>query len=159
MKTVFVLFGLLMVCLPALSKSLCNSKEKLVFSCELDKKNVSVCLTRNGSVEYVYGSEGKVELALDSPVFSRATCVGGGISRLRFQDGNVSYIVYDAMCQSQQISENQWSKADVAGWMVLNKGKPVANKVCTNFDDNVFGINSAILPENVEKERFNYDLP
>ena len=116
-------------------------------------------MTEKGRVEYVYGAGDKGELELNSPLFSSAACPGGGISRLRFRNGNYSYIVYDVMCHSGGMGENQRSKSDFAGLVVLNQSDVVFNKTCTSFEDEVFGVDSGILPESVEKEDFDYSIP
>ena len=116
-------------------------------------------MTEKGRIEYVYGAGGTVELELNSPLFSSTVCPGGGISRLRFKNGNYSYIIYDVMCHSGGIGENQRSKSDFAGLVVLNKSDVVFNKTCTSFQDEVFGVNSGILPESVEKGDFDYNIP
>jgi len=141
------------------AKSLCESEDKVVFSCAIGNKTVSVCRTEKGRVEYVYGAGDKVELELNSPLFSSAACPGGGISRLRFKNGNYSYIVYDVMCNSGGMGEHQRNKSDFAGLVVLEKSDVVFNKTCSSFEDGVFGVNSGILPESVEKEGFDYRIP
>ena len=116
-------------------------------------------MTEKGRVEYVYGAGDTVELELNSPLFSSTACPGGGISRLRFKNGNYNYIVSDVMCHSGGIGENQRSKSDFAGLVVLNQSDVVFNKTCTSFENEVFGVNSGILPESVEKEDFDYNIP
>ncbi|MCH1919019.1 hypothetical protein L9G15_06175 [Shewanella sp. A3A] len=159
MKSILCLTGLLAACFPAFGQALCGAEDKVVFSCEIGHKNVSACLTPNSSVKYLYGTKDKVELSLNSPVFSSAACSGGGISRLRFQNGNYSYIVYDVMCNAESIGEGQWSKTDYAGLIVLNSNKVIVNNDCTGFADGVLGVNSSLLPKNVEREKFNYEIP
>ena len=159
MKTVLYFFAFFLVCGQASGKSLCHADEKIAFSCEIEGKNVSACVTSEETVKYVYGTEDKVELELKSPLFSSGMCSGGGISRLRFKHGNYSYIVYDVMCNTTQISEDQWGKKDFAGLMVLNDGKVVLNKECTGFFNDVFGVNSSVLPKSIRNEDFNYELP
>lgn len=159
MKSIFFLAGLFVVCFPVLGKSLCKPEDNMVFSCEIESKNVSVCLTPNKAIEYLYGNKDKVELRLSAPVFSSTSCPGGGISRLRFQNGNYSYIVYDVMCNESRVSDTQWSKSDFAGLIVLNQNRVIINNDCTDFEDGVFGVNSGILPETVEREDFNFELP
>ncbi|WP_237750920.1 hypothetical protein [Gallaecimonas xiamenensis] len=159
MKSILFLTVLLATCLPASGKSLCNSEDKMLFSCEIGNKNVSACLTPSTTIKYLYGNKDKVELSLNSPFFSSTVCPGGGISRLRFQNGNYSYIVYDVMCNASSIGDGQWSKSDFAGLIVLNRDKVVVNADCTDFEDHVLGVNSSLLPGNVEREEFNYEIP
>jgi len=158
-RPVLLLIALLSVCLPVSANSLCELEDEVVFACEIGSKNVSVCMTEKGRIEYVYGAGDTVELELNSPLFSSAACPGGGISRLRFKNGNYSYIVYDVMCHSGGIGENQRSKSDFSGLVVLNQSDVVFNKTCTSFENEVFGVNSGILPESVEKEDFDYNIP
>ena len=158
MKSILCLAGLLSICFPVFGNTLCDTEDKVVFSCEIGNKNVSACLTPGAIVKYLYGNKDKVELSLSSPVFSSSMCSGGGISRLRFQNGNYSYIVYDVMCNTS-ISDSQWNKTDFAGLIVLNRDKVIVNNNCTDFTDGVYGVNSRLLPENVEREDFNYEIP
>ncbi len=159
MKSILCLTSLLAICFPVFGSTLCDAEDKVVFSCEIDNKNVSACLTPNAVVKYLYGNEDKIELSLSSPVFSIHGCSGGAISRLRFQNGNYSYIVYDVLCNAERIGDGQWNKTDFAGLIVLNRDKVIVNNDCTDFKDGVLGVNSSLLPQHVEREDFNYEIP
>lgn len=157
MKFIFFIPALFFLCTSALGKSLCSADERIVFSCEIESKNVSACLAPDNKVRYAYGTEAALELELDDPIFSSTGCVGGGISRLRFRNGDYSYIVYDVMCNSEQIDEDQWSKTDFVGVIVMNKDKVIASKGCTDFIDEVLGVNTGILPKDIAREDFDHD--
>lgn len=158
-KSVTFLIVSLTICLPVFGKNLCEYDDKIVFSCEVEAKNISVCLTSTGSVKYLFGTRDNIERQLSSPIFSSAACSGGAVSRVRFKTGNTSYVVYDVMCNSYRINDTLWSKSESAGVMVLNGDKVQVKTVCTDFDDSLFGINTALLPGSIEKEDFDHELP
>lgn len=158
-KSKYLLPTLLVASFSVFGNNMCNVEDRVIFSCEMGNKNVSACLTPNATVNYIYGKEDKVEIKLNSPVFSSTFCPGGGMSRLRFQNGDYSYVLYDVMCNSRQVGDGQWSKSEYSGLLVLNRDKVIAQKYCTGFEDDILGINSGILPKEVQREEFNYDLP
>jgi len=158
-KLACLILSLLAVSTSATGKTLCNREDEIVFSCEVESENVSACMTSAGEVKYLYGSKDNVELELSSPVFSSASCSGGGISRLKFKNRNYSYIVYDVLCNSSSLGDGKWSKTDFAGLIVLSGERVIVNKKCTGFDDDVYGINSGVFTDKVEREDFNYDIP
>ncbi|WP_406734126.1 hypothetical protein RJD39_18945 [Vibrio scophthalmi] len=139
------------------AESLCPATEQAVFSCEIGTKAVAACLAEDGKVSYRYGTQTKLELQLDEPVLSTGGCSGGGTSRLRFANGDYSYIVYDVMCNAEKIGPAQWSKTDYAGLMVLKGNKLLANKECTDYSAGILGVNTSKL-RHVKKEEYNYDL-
>lgn len=142
------LFLLLFVPLAGLSDTLCDRDETAVFSCEIGNKSLSVCLQGKNSLAYRYGQEDAIELELSSAVFSSAMCSGGAISRLRFRNGDYDYIVYDRLCRGG---------VDEAGLHVLKNGHLLADKSCSTFSEQIFGINSALI-DGVDEEPFNHAL-
>lgn len=140
-------FLLLFIPLPGLSHTLCDRDETAVFSCEIGSKSLSVCLQGKDSLTYRYGQGGAIELELNSAVFSSAMCSGGGISRLRFSNGDYDYVVYDRLCRG----------TDEAGLHVLKNGNLLADKSCSAFSEEIFGINSALI-DGVDKEPFDHTL-
>uniref|UniRef100_UPI000B1D0618 hypothetical protein n=1 Tax=Aliivibrio fischeri TaxID=668 RepID=UPI000B1D0618 len=139
------------------SETMCSIDDKAIFACEIGHKNVSACLKSDGQVTYVYGVKGKSEIELSSPKFSSGGCSGGGESRLRFVNGDYSYILYDVMCNSEQIGPGMWSKTDYAGLYVLKGKEVILNKECTGFSEGILGVNSSLIPH-IKIEEFNYDL-
>lgn len=145
MHKFFFLF--LFVPLAALSHTLCDRNETAVFSCEIGKKSLSVCLQNNHSLTYRYGLGEAIELELSSPVFSSAMCSGGAISRLRFRNGDYDYIVYDRLCGGM----------DEAGLHVLQNDNLLVDQSCSTFSEGIFGINSRLI-DGVDEEPFNRAL-
>ncbi len=157
MKNLYLLLCVFVV-FPSMAERMCEVSDKAVFSCEVGTKSISVCLGEDGSVSYLYGTKVDLEIKLDSPVLSTNMCIGGGVSRLRFTNGNYSYIVYDVMCNAEKVGLNQWRKSEYAGLYVLKGRKVIANKECTGFSEGIGGINSGAIP-NVKREDFNHDVP
>ena len=93
-----------------LQKSLCQTKEKVIFSCSTGKKLISVCSSENlsttsGYVQYRYGTKENPELSIPDPQappssFSTGGTLiysGGGGAYMRFNKGTYSYVVYSGM--------------------------------------------------------------
>lgn len=101
----------------AQAQSLCSPAEKSIFSCQVGKKTLSVCASRDlddtkGVLLYRFGTPEKVELTYpEKPghpnkhftanrLYSSAE--GSLIMELGFQRGNVSYTVYTMDLRGKQ---------------------------------------------------------
>ena len=138
MKNV-ALIGALIGCLAApawAAESHCRAQERIVFSCSLGKKTVSVCASADlsattGYLQYRFGPRGALELAF--PDLTQATpaasyvqartlmFAGGGGGYLRFVNGVYHYIVYAAIGKG-------WGAKD--GVAVEKNGQLVTNWEC-----------------------------
>jgi hypothetical protein len=87
---------------------LCPSQEAVVFSCEVDRKVVSVCNDSGDQLSYRFGTPRKLELEIPSPVRQTEASVsgasitlsGGGGAYLRFSTGKFGYVVFTAISSS-----------------------------------------------------------
>lgn len=87
---------------------LCPSQEAVVFSCEIERKVVSVCNDSGDQFSYRFGTPRKVELEIPSAVRQTETSVsgasitlsGGGGAYLRFSTGKFGYVVFTAISSS-----------------------------------------------------------
>jgi hypothetical protein len=118
------------------AESHCRAQERIVFSCSLGKKTVSVCASADlsatsGYLQYRFGPKGAFELAF--PDLTKATpaashvqartlmFAGGGGGYLRFVNGAHHYIVYTAIGKG-------WGTKD--GVAVEKNGQLVTNLEC-----------------------------
>ncbi|MBS0586901.1 MAG: hypothetical protein JSS37_02860 [Proteobacteria bacterium] len=138
MKNVALIGGLIgLLTAPAwAAESHCREQERIVFSCSLGKKTVSVCASADlsatgGYLQYRFGQKGGLELAF--PDLTQATpaashvqartlmFAGGGGGYLRFVNGTHHYIVYTAIGKG-------WGAKD--GVAVEKNGQLVTNLEC-----------------------------
>lgn len=142
-------------------KTLCQTKEKVVFSCSTGKKLISVCASENlsssaGYVQYRFGTNKKPELSFPEPKAhpdSFATkgilaYSGGGAGYLRLNKGTYSYVVYSGM-------GHNWDKQGVA---VEKNGELLSNILCKNTSSKNIG------PESFEKypileDEIGFEIP
>jgi len=137
MKRIVILFTATVIAAHAqaadVHKSLCQTKEKVVFSCSTGKKLISVCASENlsssaGYVQYRFGTNEKLEFSFPEPKahpdsFSTKGILaysGGGAGYMRLNKGAYSYVVYSGMGQG-------WDKQGVA---VEKNGKLLSNILC-----------------------------
>lgn len=103
------LLTLLFVPLVSHSQTLCNNLENIVLSCQIGKKNLSLCSSTElddskGWLQYRYGTAEKVELEFPKEnshpkshfKFNRiySAAEGALIGELRFKNGKTDYTVY-----------------------------------------------------------------
>lgn len=111
----------------------CTDQEKTVFSCNVGKKIVSVCASKDlsptaGSIQYRFGPAGNPEIKLPDPAAHPASSAkggtlmysGGGGAFMRFTKGEYHYVVYTGFGKG-------WEKEGV---VVDKSGKLVANFAC-----------------------------
>ncbi len=118
------------------AESHCRAEERIIFSCSLGKKTVSVCASAelsaaSGYLQYRFGPKDALELAF--PEVTQATpaasyvqartlmFAGGGGGYLRFINGAHHYIVYTAIGKG-------WGEKD--GVAVEQNGQLVVNLEC-----------------------------
>ena len=118
------------------AESHCRAHERIIFSCSLGKKTVSVCASddlsaTSGYLQYRFGQKGALELAFPdltkaAPAASHVQArtlmfAGGGGGYLRFVNGAHHYIVYTAIGKG-------WGAKD--GVAVEQNGQLVMNLEC-----------------------------
>ena len=126
----------------AASPTLCAKGEKVVFSCPVKGKIVSVCASGTSAKEpallsYRFGKVGVIELTYptipkkpaEAFVSGQSSYHGGGSTWLRFKNGGFTYTIFDAHERGQM---------ETAGVAVERDDKEVANLKCNpnpeNFD-------------------------
>ena len=116
-----------------LKSSLCQPDEKIVFSCDTEKKSISVCASgdlspSSGYVQYRFGNKEKLDISFPEPrqhprAFATAKTLmysGGGGAYMKFKNGNYSYIVYTGIGK-------EW---EAQGVVVEKDGTQIANVEC-----------------------------
>jgi hypothetical protein len=119
---------------PVAASGLCAPTETVVFSCSTGAKTASVCATGKNKLQYRFGKEGAVEMALpadgsypNADVFgTNVPFAGGGGSWLRFKRGTYGYVVYSGIGRWGPDGET----AEKNGVTVENKGKAIAQLKC-----------------------------
>lgn len=117
----------------AATPSHCTPKERVIFSCSVGKKIVSVCAssdlsTTTGILQYRFGIVGSPELIYPSTSLASRSVVrsgmlmfsGGGAAYLRFTNGIYAYVTYTGIGKG-------WKKDGLA---VEKNGKLLANLIC-----------------------------
>ena len=119
----------------ARAEGLCNTKETVIFNCELKNSVSSLCQsTENGSMTYRNGSDGKIKLQVSDNkknkenvfFFSNTPYAGGGEAHIRFSRLNYTYYLYDKVIKVDDGPEIS------AGIVVYKKTKKISNLVCNN---------------------------
>jgi len=122
----------------------CSKEEKVVFSCAVNKKIVSICASQNlsptaGYMQYRFGKIGAPELLIpqlnEHPLkhvqvdaYQAASGQGGAIS---FKNGEYTYSVHWSSYRSDSLTENDssiWNGE--SGLKIVRKEKIVANFKC-----------------------------
>jgi hypothetical protein len=144
-----------------LQKSLCQTKEKVIFSCGTGKKLISVCSSENlsptaGYVQYRFGTKEKLELSFPEPQahpssFSTGGTLmysGGGGAYMRFNKGAYSYVVYSGMGKG-------WDKQGV---VIEKNGKLLSNILCK--DVSIENIGSDFFEKNaIPEDKVGFEIP
>lgn len=137
----------------ARSLSHCANGERVVFSCRMKGKVVSVCASaqleaRVGYVQYRYGALGKVELALPAKETFKPSDVGyfsfpGAGSReyyMKFANGNTWYFIRYSSVRGDDDPKTDASNRHESAWLVVTNGRKKSfSRSCSSpeFDDNV----------------------
>lgn len=134
----------------------CKPSETPVFSCELGRKQVSVC-ARDRLLTYRYGMPGKApEMQIssdgkDGRVHSDAVVGGGGGQQtsLRFTNGNTHYIIFSGYAGSlTDRPGKQWSGLDV-----LDGTASTSNRQCSG--KKLIPLTSSAIPSFVPADEEN----
>ena len=153
-----VFFSLLTACqVTATAEStLCSKNEKIVFSCQLDKKTVSLCSPagQEKSLIYRYGTPNKIELVHQGAggdgkaAFTKSSkpLFGGGITYINFQRGEYEYSVYSKLGRSEGASQEDRYPEFEDGIVIKKAGKEVKKLVCDDGGEG-FRENIEWLPE------------
>lgn len=122
----------------------CSKNEKVVFSCKLSKKVVSICASEDlsstsGYMQYRFGKVGAPELGIsrlnehplklvEVETYQAASGLSGSIS---FKEAEYSYTVYWSSYRSDRTSSNGSSVwLGESGLTVTHSGKIVSNSKC-----------------------------
>jgi len=138
--------------------TLCNQNETVVFSCNIQKKLLSVCIADNNetkapSLLYRFGSEFTYPKNSSGQFFlSHLNSLRSREDRLRFTSGEYNYLVY---------SFTSSYEGNKSGVLVTSKsGKSIANKKCTDLMDlEPWPINLPSSLARPEEFDFSYELP
>ena len=78
-KAVFASLVSILLSPSVYSDDLCNTDERVSFSCNAESKRISVCRNSEEALIYRFGTPHSIELELESDIhFSRTTYSGGG---------------------------------------------------------------------------------
>lgn len=136
----------------AKAESHCGSDERVVFTCRIKAKVVSVCasaqLGERGYVQYRYGARGNVELAIPARQSFKPSDVGyflypGASGReyyMQFSNGDKKYFVRYSSTRGDDDSRTGASTRHESAWVVVAEGrKKIFSRPCSSpeFDDNV----------------------
>lgn len=141
-----------------LKPSLCSSSEKIVFSCSIKKKIVSLCATpditaKTGRLTYRFGTSNSAsELEFSSDELGPASSftsyfenwAKGSYSAISFKRGEYSYTVYNRMAAFE---ENDRSNG--GGVQIYQNHKQIADLWCID----------ASIRDNIWKTLHSLELP
>lgn len=124
-------------------KFLCLKQEQVVFGCNLGKKVVSLCASNHSSAwnfQYRFGAPSHLELQfpdIPSPAkdhfwFSSTAFSGGGSAHIRFVNAGYEYVLFDSTVRTNFGESGRHDPKFNAGIVVLQEGKTVSKRYCTN---------------------------
>jgi len=127
--------------------TLCSNDSKVVLSCEIKKKKLSVCKYKNNQIIYRYGTSHKVELEIKSkPSFSSMQFVRANYeNHLRFHNKGYDYVVYSNEFLEYDKHPNDGTARYVehSGLYVVKKKKVLAKLTCNKMYNKMIGIGNA----------------
>jgi hypothetical protein len=141
----------------------CTKEEKVVFSCTVGKKVVSVCASQNlspseGYMQYRFGKIGSPELLIpqlnEHPLkyveVDAYQAASGSNGSMMFKNGEFEYTVH----WSSYLSDSQTSNGSSiwlseAGLIVMRKGKSFANFKCNLASGGVLEVDADYLHSTV----------
>lgn len=143
MKFGFALVLSLLIACPAAhaEDSLCAGNEKIVFSCHVGKKVISLCRPSGSPREltYRYGAPGRLELvhpgggrqATGGFYTSSSPLFGGGVTTVAFTRANHEYRIYSKIGRADS-GGPQGSRTPIFedGLVISRSGKQVRQLVC-----------------------------
>jgi len=123
--------GVLAFAPPSSASALCTPDEKVLFSCDVGAKFVSICGRSNqlGGV-YRFGRVGKIELELsDLHVIERAYS-GGGEMQVYASTPSFRYIVYSRLIRTSFEDGGRHDIEAQSGLLIEQEGKTLKNLRC-----------------------------
>lgn len=109
----------------------CSAEETPIFFCTVKGgKRLSVCGSKEGAAQYRFGDEDAAELVLDGGEFATAPYSGGGEAQIKFEAGDVSYIVYSRVVRTNFEPGEPNNPAITDGVIVLQNGAQIAERTC-----------------------------
>lgn len=152
-----VALSLLVVCVTAQGEeTLCATAERVVFSCHVGKKIVSLCRPANTpqGLTYRFGKPRRVELAYPSRgrdakssfYTSSGPLYGGGDTTVGFRRGEYEYVVYSRISRSPGGGAQGGTPEFEDGLVVSRAGRQLRRMVC---DDGGEGFRDSVdwLPQ------------
>ena len=132
MRIKFILLSLLGV-QSVIASTLCHKAEVVFFSCNIKQKQASMCIDKQGTLTYRYGTPEKVEMELNNPVKSIGSLGYTGQVRYRFSSGQYSYIFYQKDFTGGGLGEsNRMPPSVTNGIAVTKKNKKIAELKCAD---------------------------
>lgn len=119
--------------------SLCTATERIVFSCHIGEKTVSLCRPINNAqtLNYRFGKAGSVELTFpdhkDTNGFQAATAplYGGGMTTVAFSRGEFEYQLYSKVGREESdASTTQREPVFEDGVIISKAGKQLKQLIC-----------------------------
>jgi len=141
MRTAFVL-SLLLFCQTAYAEeSLCSGHEKIVFSCHVGRKIISLCKAQKApqDLTYRYGTPGHLELTypdrnINEPgkfYTSSNPLFGGEVTSLAFRRGIYEYSIYSKIGRMDSATDQENRIPLFEDGLVISKnGKRLKQQVC-----------------------------
>lgn len=154
MKHFFSLIFILIFSTPTLakeeSKYLCRNNEQVVFGCNINKKIVSLCTSlplnkSSGYIQYRFGTPNKIEMEYPSNLVgtkdlfkhSIAAFSGGAEGRIRFQNKDYEYIIFDSMQRTNFKADEPNYPAFDSGLFIRHNGKTISLLHCNDKESSI----------------------
>lgn len=144
--------------------TLCQPGEKIVFTCGVQSKILSVCAssnfsTRAGTVQYRFGPQEQPELLFPNPpkspngVFWASSTLysGGSESRIRMKNGDYDFLMFDAIIRTG-FGAGGNKPEFTSGVVVKKKGKVASTRLCTTRADMNSELTQALPQEDFDDE-------
>lgn len=119
--------------------SLCTASERIVFSCHIGEKTVSLCRPSNNAqtLSYRFGKTGSVELTFpdhtDTNGFHAATAplYGGGMTIVAFSRGGFEYQLYSKVGREENNDPTAQREPIFEDGVIISKaGKQLKQLIC-----------------------------
>lgn len=126
--------------------SLCRAGERVVFSCSIGKKMVSLCRPAAAvqALVYRFGAPARVELAYPEPgsvappAFTQDTSpqYGGGVTTVAFERGEYRYAIYSKVGRSEDTGSGADRYPEFEDGIVISrKGVTIRKAACDDGGD------------------------
>jgi hypothetical protein len=153
-----------------LEKSHCDSKEVWVFNCEIKKKFLSLCASKDisessGYLQYSYGSINNPELVYPEEKIlakgrfksSMTSYSGGGEYRVEFSRSGYKYIIFSKTMKEEWRIDQSISSYNSSGVHVVKNNRVITTLKCETKDSNHSEWNINLKPIIPETEFVYYE--